>query len=389
MKIEDLKLFHKLNEKYLLDYWLVLCVPTIFHVFSNLNFSGDFTLFLVACHFIFYFILSLDFRLPIFNAIFWLFLTCLFLGFGLRFPAERTAIWVFINLAFGLITLFFNLNFSEEKGFEKFINALIKQARDSVKFLLKGRVKTAFLSILPWKDKEVIEYGKAFDKLINDNFAYSKSKVSFCLLVFIRRYFWIVLICFFLWRLMRWFFLEVKFYANFFQEPFLNKFINILGYKLIAFWIVLSFIGLFLARTFTNKKIAAALVLLFLFLGNTEIARYARSSFEFKPYILKISPDIASNWMEVQVSGWNFRDEPFRGKVEVNGKEQQIKRWSNQKIEIIIDPIRTETGELCVLNQYQESWVRSNCLPFTHYDSARATPEEEQRFWNALKQISQ
>ena len=140
------------------------------------------------------------------------------------------------------------------------------------------------------------------------------------------------------------------------------------------------------------KKIFIVLLLFIFWQASDLIFSRGRNEFANKPYILYISPQIASRYQTVEIHGRNFRDLPFSGKVLINGREQMIasgekgKAWGDQKITIVVDPQLSSTGPLEVWVKQNNEWVKSNKVNFIYYDSKTATPEEEKMFWKSLKE---
>jgi hypothetical protein len=183
---------------------------------------------------------------------------------------------------------------------------------------------------------------------------------------------------------------ELVFYHKFFESQYLHQFWQRQGLLLGAFWLLsLGFFIRLLRRHWHSKakQFLVVLLLLALWQGDRVIFQHTRAKFEFKPYVLRIFPDIASKYMEVKIYGRNFRDLPFKGKVLIGDKEQRIKKWSDQLIIIEIDPYHSQTGDLVVVNYNGRGDLKSNPVRFTYYDSKTATPEEGERFWDALKRL--
>jgi hypothetical protein len=183
---------------------------------------------------------------------------------------------------------------------------------------------------------------------------------------------------------------EILFYREFFEDQYWWQFWQRQGLLLIAFWLLsLGFFIRMLKQHWHSKvkQFLIVLLLIVLWRGDKVIFQRTRAKFEFKPYILRISPDIASRYMEVKIYGRNFRDLPFRSKVLIDGRQQRIDKWSDKLITIIIDPYHSETGKVVVVAKRGDQEVRSNSVKFTYYDSKTATPEEGERFWDALKRL--
>ena len=62
-----------------------------------------------------------------------------------------------------------------------------------------------------------------------------------------------------------------------------------------------------------------------------------------------------SMWNEVTIYGNNFGNAPYNGAaVYVNGYQQRILVWQNDKIIFVVDPHTTPTGKLWVVNVNQQ-----------------------------------
>ena len=144
---------------------------------------------------------------------------------------------------------------------------------------------------------------------------------------------------------------EILFYHEFFQEHFIWQFSQRLLVWLLLFW-GLAFSGLFFLknkwRVLKNRKIFIILFLLLIWQGNGQIFHRARAKFEFKPYILRINPNIASRYMIVKIYGRNFRDLPFESRVLLNNRHQRIRHWSDKLITFEVDPLLSASGDLWV-----------------------------------------
>lgn len=187
------------------------------------------------------------------------------------------------------------------------------------------------------------------------------------------------------------YFSELHFYKFFYQETFFKKFLNNFKFSLVFWFIfILSSISYCFRKKFKNIKYKRETVLFFIIifgLLNSFYIKKIRASFEYSPYISKIIPDIASIWMEVEIHGRNFSDLPFSGKVLIDGKEQKIKRWEDNLVVIEIDPMLSESNYLKIISiKFSEKGIKeSNKVWFTLYNSLKATPEEETRFWELLE----
>jgi len=178
---------------------------------------------------------------------------------------------------------------------------------------------------------------------------------------------------------------ELIFYKNFFESTYIKEYFNRNLFFLEIISVLILIFVLILKKIRIKEKnliILVACILILVIQKNS--LKHIREKFEYKPIILRILPDIASNWMEVKIIGRNFQNLPFEGKVYINEKEQRVIKWSDKEIIIEIDPILSQTGNIVVRNRYDWGEDSSNPVKFTLYDRGKATPEEEKRFWDSL-----
>jgi hypothetical protein len=82
-------------------------------------------------------------------------------------------------------------------------------------------------------------------------------------------------------------------------------------------------------------------------------------------HITGITPSTVSEaWLDVGIRGHNFAGMPFVGRVEIDGVEQRVIRWSDKLIYFRTQPNHTRSGELCITRQ---DGRESNCLPFEYH----------------------
>lgn len=76
------------------------------------------------------------------------------------------------------------------------------------------------------------------------------------------------------------------------------------------------------------------------------------TTFQYIPKVFFISPqDSSEAWFDITIVGVNFLDIPYLGSVTINGVQQRIIYWSNNKIIIRTDPLKTTSGKL-IVNTY-------------------------------------
>ncbi|RJR24523.1 hypothetical protein C4578_02790 [Candidatus Microgenomates bacterium] len=179
---------------------------------------------------------------------------------------------------------------------------------------------------------------------------------------------------------------ESIFYRSFFGVNHIYEFYHRLGLPLILLTAGFSFLWLiFIHKDVVTKKIASILILLFVLISHIQLFKLIRSSFQSLPYVIQITPDIASEYTEIRIEGRNFKDLPFEGEVLIGDTPQRVVYWSDKEIVIITDPFFSSSGNLVVVNQYEERKITSNPVYFTFYDKNNTTPEQQERFWKAIK----
>lgn len=206
---------------------------------------------------------------------------------------------------------------------------------------------------------------------------------------------------------------EINFYRKFFNKEYMYRFYILSGRSIIFVVVIFAFLFIFIKTTdfffkiflnqfkankiylfvqkvlekLKNKNwvVISFLMFLFIFVNNT-IFMQARNQFEFYPYILRIFVGIGSTWQQVDIYGYNFKELPFVGKVLINGEEQIVESWSDNVVTIVIDPVKTKSGELVVVNNYGfGNNIQSNKVKFNYYSSKTASLEDSKKFWDELK----
>ena len=114
--------------------------------------------------------------------------------------------------------------------------------------------------------------------------------------------------------------------------------------------IVTIFSSIYYRYIFRNDKTKLYLLVLTLLLSAiTSSVIRKQTDFYSSAHIVNISPDSTSEpWVDVVVTGFNFEDLPFIGKVEINGVEQRIIFWSNNKVVFRTNPGSTKSGIIII-----------------------------------------
>lgn len=260
--------------------------------------------------------------------------------------AEKIAILVFLNLILFIFQKLTqsNYQFSNKEEVSKKIVA------DFLKFL----IETIDLSI----------------KLKNFIIKKLKSKKD-------RQIILIILFSLFLIINLATFFLTNKFYQNYFiQNGFKFYFNRIIKIQLISSLIlsvlilltlIFKFNKTILAASFRSKTLKTKLYyflfifFFFLILSHLFIVKKDKKYLASNPIISYINPSESSFWQNVYIYGHNFGNAPYNGAhVSIEGIEHRILKWENTKIVIVVDPIRTKSGQLWVVNVDQKESNRIN-----------------------------
>lgn len=130
--------------------------------------------------------------------------------------------------------------------------------------------------------------------------------------------------------------------------------------------IVLTLITFYLLNRHHINRYLLILILSFslFFLSSKTI--YHAIEFDQYPRIISITPNVVNEvWTDVVVSGKNFRDIPFIGKILINDIEQgeYMLYWSDEKIIFRTSPDLTQSGDVQVIPLDRKP---SNKLPFVY-----------------------
>jgi len=136
-------------------------------------------------------------------------------------------------------------------------------------------------------------------------------------------------------------------YRDFFPQNYIFTFI-----KSTFFAFVLSAIVIFLLRHFTKtiKNYFVRLILLCAVSCWVVGLLLSRTlSFTDDVKVFTIAPQItAEAWVDVTVTGKNFGAMPFVGKVLIDGVEQRVISWSNEKVIFRTNPTITKSGNVVI-----------------------------------------
>lgn len=156
------------------------------------------------------------------------------------------------------------------------------------------------------------------------------------------------------------------FKINLFRDPYSQYFHYLGQYQLFHFAIVLvtAIIILFYVR---NTQLKAYMLWIFfptlLLLVPHFIYLRAMKGFARNPFITNISDDSFVIWQRVSIRGLNFGVAQYNdAEVYLNDKKQRVVRWEDKEIIFVVDA-NTESGELWIKNVDQ---AESNKINFTY-----------------------
>lgn len=136
------------------------------------------------------------------------------------------------------------------------------------------------------------------------------------------------------------------------------------------FYLTVLFVIYILILVYKWRFLSSSPVAILLFLVIVRVCVVTVSakmtSFQYIPKIFSISPSVTSEaWVDITVTGKNFQDQPFVGKVYLAGIEQgeYLIHWSDEKIIFRTNPMMTSSGDVCVQTLTKGM---SNCLPFEY-----------------------
>lgn len=164
---------------------------------------------------------------------------------------------------------------------------------------------------------------------------------------------------------------QVRGYFVFFQEFFLQDqagyFWNQLGkgFVIIGSLILLSVVYLFFFKKLSlRRKILAVSAILFVCKIFLRVIFNISTPYRDRVVTMMVSPSQTSEaWVDVTVTGRNFQESPFIGKVYIDKVEQQVIRWQKNKVVFRTNPTFTKSGDICLQTLAKRD---SNCLPFEY-----------------------
>lgn len=175
---------------------------------------------------------------------------------------------------------------------------------------------------------------------------------------------------------------ELNYYSYYFGNEFVYEFKNrfYLKIPILSGLLIVLYLLIFIYSKKLRFKINIVdnildLILPYLLLIITltsflQISRYLlfreRKEFMNKPIILSVVPDHAFIGEEVKIIGKSFLDQSKKGKVLLNGQEQNVAVWDDETIVFKVDENLSTSGDLVVSNQYGEkkTWTNSNEIDF-------------------------
>lgn len=157
----------------------------------------------------------------------------------------------------------------------------------------------------------------------------------------------------------------LELFKEFFPELSTNPtaiwyFVIVVGLILLTSLFIIGYFKLFF-----DHKLLFVLIVICLYQAVSQITA-KMTTFEHVPKIFSISPSTtAEAWTDVTITGRNFQDLPFVGKIYLNGVEQgeYMISWSDQKVVFRTSPRLSRSGTLCLQTM---SKGRTNCQMFEY-----------------------
>lgn len=164
---------------------------------------------------------------------------------------------------------------------------------------------------------------------------------------------------------------QVKGYLNFFREFFVQNqndhFWNQIGNDIVSIYLVVLIIFLFLLfqdRLNLRRKTLVGIVILYFCTIIIQTVFHRSTPYRDDLKIWSVGPsETAEPWVDVTITGRNFGEMPFIGKVYIDGVEQRIMKWNKKEIIFRTNPLTTRSGRLAVRGY---SKAVSNAVTFTY-----------------------
>ncbi len=257
-------------------------------------------------------------------ALFFFIITPLCILFDAQYYAEKSAVWSYLFLCIATISQIYEIVFKPKATFSL----------------------SSFIKYFP---KFEIDSSRYSNRLI---------KKIYVLIIFVGSLYTIIKII-----------EKIKYSINIFIEFYPQ---NYLSSGLIIYLIYITctiLFGLWIVwrnKSFFTKSKIFVLILVIVLKVLISFISSSSTTFEHQPKILDLSPITTSEaWVDVTVTGKNFQDLPFVGKVFIDGVEQgeYIIQWSDEKIVFRTSPALSKSGNLCVQTLSKGT---SNCLPIEY-----------------------
>lgn len=161
----------------------------------------------------------------------------------------------------------------------------------------------------------------------------------------------------------------IEVYQNFYPSNSLNYFIQQTGQYAAISLLIGMVVGLGLFFVIKNRQTLVFAVTPALLLSLFLITNYIYINttwFQYDVRLWSVRPAKATLWDEIKLSGRNFRNMPFQGKVYIDNIEHTVVSWTDKQIVIQADPTKTSSGEIKVIDYYGKESV--NTLPIEYYD---------------------
>ena len=146
--------------------------------------------------------------------------------------------------------------------------------------------------------------------------------------------------------------------SNFYERYYILDPSSAFFWKTIVYQLGCLVVYLLVAEV-VRKRIRLSLRILFFFIAMALIqyAVFQHTSYQLRTQAVVTGMNRVSGsmWNEVTIYGNNFGNAPYNGAaVYVNGYQQRILVWQNDKIIFVVDPHTTPTGKLWVVNVNQQ-----------------------------------
>ena len=150
----------------------------------------------------------------------------------------------------------------------------------------------------------------------------------------------------------------IVFFKDFFESDQTDYFWNQVGFKFLILGLIFFFLFWFIWRVKENnlrKKAIYGVVVLYFYSVFIQIIFNYSTPYRDNVKIWGIRPNSSLEaWVDVSISGRNFGETPFHGKVLIDGIEQRIISWNNKNVVFRTDPTITKSGFLTLKNYHNK-----------------------------------